>query len=91
MFGRIGTQAGLEALSAPRKAAPGTEFRLGGPFQVRLSKEHFETQRAMRIFEGRRVRTLSSRFETLVASRPSHRQSVRDPRRRLHDGAEMSV
>jgi len=72
MFGRIGTQAGLEALKRSAKAAPGTEFRLGGPFQVRLSKEHFETQRAMRIFEGRRVRTLSSRFETLVASTPDH-------------------
>jgi predicted GNAT family N-acyltransferase len=79
MFGRIGTQAGLEALRRSSKLAPGCELRIGAQFEIRLTPKHIETQRTMRIHEGRRPqerRVLSSRFVTLVASTPDHLAKV---------------
>jgi predicted GNAT family N-acyltransferase len=81
VFGRIGTQAGLEALKRSSKVAPGSELRIGAPFEVRLTPKHIEAQRAMRIYEGRRpkeprMHVLSSRFQTLVAATPDHLAKV---------------
>src|SRR6202035_4815223 len=77
--GRIGTEAGLEALRRSSKLAPGCELRIGASFEVRLSPKHIEEQRALHIYEGTRPqerRALSSRFLTLVASTPDHLAKV---------------
>lgn len=72
-FGRIGTQAGLEALRRSSRLAPAGELRIGAPFELRLSPRHREQHRAIRIYEGKRRedrRVLSSRYETRIAATP---------------------
>lgn len=73
IFGRIGTQGGLDALRRSSRLAPGCELRIGADFELRLSPHHREQHRAMRIHEGRRPqdrRVFSSRFETRIAATP---------------------
>lgn len=73
MFGRIGTNAGLNALRRSSRLAPGCELHIGATFELRLLPHHLEQHRAMRIHEGKRPqdrRVLSSRFETRIAATP---------------------
>jgi predicted GNAT family N-acyltransferase len=72
MFGRIGTQAGLDALRRSSKSQPDADLKLGSPFEIRLPPKHLDAQRALRIYQGRRIQFPYPQLETLVAATPDH-------------------